>query len=272
MKLSFGICGVLILLASLLMLADAAGQTAENYVTAHRGNCAEWPENTLDAFRSGINLGCDWIETDVYLTADGQLVLIHDASTGRIAEKNLQVEKSRFDELRALDVAAGFRKANNLDLSACPKQTMPTLGEALDLILSEKKARLSLQPKCDCVDQIVALVKEKGAEGWVGFNDDSLAKMTRAKELLPDAVIFWDRRNSDLTKDIAIALERGFDALVLHQSDVTTEAVKQIDEAGLVPGVWTVNGKETIRRFRAFGVRRFYTDTPAEAFAALSEQ
>ena len=48
------------------------------YVAAHRGHSAKYPENTMPAFKAAIALGVDRIETDVRITKDGVLVLIHD--------------------------------------------------------------------------------------------------------------------------------------------------------------------------------------------------
>lgn len=50
---------------------------------AHRGACGYFPENTMLAFIQAIDLGCDGIETDIQMTKDGVLVLIHDESVNR---------------------------------------------------------------------------------------------------------------------------------------------------------------------------------------------
>ena len=48
------------------------------FVAAHRGVSASYPENTMEAFRAAIAMGVDQIETDVHVTKDGELVLVHD--------------------------------------------------------------------------------------------------------------------------------------------------------------------------------------------------
>ena len=60
-----------------------------NGVTAHRGNAAEYPENTLPAFESALALGVDWIELDIYRTKDGALAVIHDADTARVGDRTV---------------------------------------------------------------------------------------------------------------------------------------------------------------------------------------
>ena len=56
------------------------------YVAAHRGWCSKYPENTMIAFQKALELGVDQIETDVRVSADGELVLIHDATVDRTTD------------------------------------------------------------------------------------------------------------------------------------------------------------------------------------------
>ena len=55
-------------------------------VAAHRGFSEKYPENTMEAFRAAIELDVDEIETDVRVTADGELVLIHDETVNRTTD------------------------------------------------------------------------------------------------------------------------------------------------------------------------------------------
>ncbi len=235
----------------------------DNGVTAHRGDSVNAPENTIDAFKAGIKAGADWIETDVYCTSDGKLVLCHDASMKRTSGVNLDIARSTWSELSLLDVAFQYRNIHGLTIQKCPPQRMPLLEEAIDLILKEKKARLSLQPKMDCVDKIAAVIKKMKAEDWVGFNDGNLSYMSRAKELLPSAVIFWDRSpNFEVEKDIAVARDKKFDALVVHFTSLTPEKISKIQKAGLVVGAWTVDDEKEMEKLLKMGVERIYTDDP----------
>ena len=53
------------------------------YVAAHRGWKSKYPENTKEAFEAALTLGVDQLETDVRITKDGELVLIHDDKVDR---------------------------------------------------------------------------------------------------------------------------------------------------------------------------------------------
>lgn len=94
---------------------------------AHRGASEDAPENTLAAIRLAWRQGADGIEADFLLSADGQVVCIHDKSTKRTADKNLTVATSTLAELRALDFGAW--KSPEFK-----GERIPTLAEILDEI------------------------------------------------------------------------------------------------------------------------------------------
>ena len=79
------------------------------YVAAHRGWYNKYPENTMPAFRAAVELGVDQVETDVRISADGELVLIHDATLERTTNGTGKVIDKTLAELRALD--AGIWKS-----------------------------------------------------------------------------------------------------------------------------------------------------------------
>lgn len=235
----------------------------DNGVTAHRGNSQEHPENTLAAFRSGIEVGADWLELDILSTRDGRLVVIHDTTTDRTTGVSMRVLDTTLEPLRKLDAATGFRRQHGLSLSECPPQPIPLLEEVLREVMKQGKTRVSIQPKSDCVDETLRLIRSLGAERWVGFNDGNLSYMARVKELAPAIPVFWDRGpDTDLKSDLRVAKAHGFEALVLHHRGVTAEKVQAIRAAGLEVGAWTVNDPQEMDRLIGLGVQRLYTDAP----------
>jgi glycerophosphoryl diester phosphodiesterase len=240
---------------------DAEG-FLRNGVTAHRGNSGEHPECTMPAFASGIAVGADWLELDILRTKDGKLVVIHDRTTGRVGDRNLEVMKSTYAELSRIDVATDFRQRHGKSKVEYPSERIPLLADVLKLVMKQQKTRVSIQPKMDCVADAIELIHRIGAQKWVGFNDGNLKYMSDVKRLAPAIPVFWDRGNSDLSKDLIIARERGFEALVLNDRVVTAEKVALIHQAGFEAGVWTVNNENDLKRFLKMGVDRIYTDYP----------
>ena len=97
------------------------------YVAAHRGWYAKYPENTMPAFRAAVELGVDQVETDVRVTADGELVLIHDATLERTTNGTGKVIDMTFEELRGLD--AGSWKGEEFR-----GYQIPTFKEFMDMV------------------------------------------------------------------------------------------------------------------------------------------
>ncbi len=75
-------------------------------IVAHRGASGLAPENTLAAFQEAWRQDADVVEADCHLTADGQVVCIHDSTTKRTGHLNLTVSESSFSALRQVDVGA----------------------------------------------------------------------------------------------------------------------------------------------------------------------
>jgi glycerophosphoryl diester phosphodiesterase len=234
-----------------------------NGVTAHRGNAADFPENTLPAFRSGIKIGADWLELDVHLSHDGELVVCHDFTTGRTANRGLVIADTDWADLRALDFGT----------PECPAR-MPLLREVIELVMSQRRTRLSIQPKADCVPQTVALIRDMGAAEWIGFNDGDVGKMRQARELLPEAWVFLDTGPGIAGVDdiIACARENRFQSVVMHHSTVTPERVAAIAAAGCEVGAWTVNERDHMQTMLNAGITRLYTDVPKRFLALLGEK
>lgn len=93
-------------------------------IIAHRGASGVAPENTLSAFRLAKGIGVDGIELDIHLSADGQIVVIHDYEINRTAQQKLDapilVEDLTLRQLRKYDSGNG--------------EKIPTLKQAMDLI------------------------------------------------------------------------------------------------------------------------------------------
>ena len=241
-----------------------------NGVTGHRGNPAAAPENTIESFENAILLGCDFIETDVRKTRDGRFMLCHDPDTLRTCGSQRLLAETDSAELRKLDASSDFnRRARN----SFAVTRIPFLEEALELVRHHPDVRLSLQPKCPFVAEICKVVKKFGLADRIACNDGSLDYMKTAKQLLPEAVIFYDTHGAEqLEEAIRISAGLGFYSIVSYLDDLTPDRVRAIAAAGLEPGVWTVDDPAGIARFLDMGVYRFYSDVPGEVMRQKAER
>ena len=110
------------------------------YVAAHRGWCSKYPENTMSAFKAALDIGVDQIETDVRITKDGYLVLIHDNTVDRTTNGKGRVRDLTLNELKELDAGNG--------------EKIPTLEEFMELVKDHPTMTLDIE------------LKEYPTEGW----------------------------------------------------------------------------------------------------------
>lgn len=109
---------------------------------AHRGNAAEYPENTLPAIRSALDLGARFVEFDVQLTADRQPVLLHDSNLKRTAGLDGNALEMTLAELSDVRVNEELRfKGRFTDVG------IPTLSQAVSVLESHPAATAFVELK-----------------------------------------------------------------------------------------------------------------------------
>jgi len=96
-------------------------------LAAHRGDKKRYPENTLPAFEAALRFGVDMIETDVHMTLDGELIIIHDRNLKRTTGYDGFTDQTLLDNIRQLDAGSWFSE----DFLGTK---IPTLAEFIDLI------------------------------------------------------------------------------------------------------------------------------------------
>jgi len=150
-------------------------------LAAHRGDKFHCPENTMPAFCAAIEAGVDMIETDVRMTKDGELILIHDRSALRTAGVDVNVDELTLEELKKLDAGAVFSEQFK-------GTEIPTVRELLELV-SKKNVLVNWELKVypgdfgsECAfgiaDKLIAMIEEYdfGARSMLNsFSDRLLA-------------------------------------------------------------------------------------------------
>lgn len=257
-------------LVALTAVVGAGGATAQSLIAplfaAHRGGALLWPENSLLAFRNAMALGADFLELDVHLTRDGELVVIHDATLDRTTTGTGPVRERTLAELAPLRLKdrAG----------AVGEETVPTLDEVVALAASGKR-QLLLEIKVDDRRQRYPGIEEKvfavlDRHRYVpftvvmAFEGDT---WRRVRELRPEARVaaLYSPRMLPapaVAAELQALARAGVAVVGLHQALVTAEVAKQARLAGLTLGVWTVNEREPIARFIDHGVGVVITDRP----------
>lgn len=228
-------------------------------IWAHRGACAYAPENTLPALELAIQLGADGLEIDVQRTADGHLVVIHDATINRTSNGVGRVVDLTLEELRRCDFTNGFAGRRNIKI--------PTLRDVLDLIHGTNvtlniELKNDVQPYPGMEDEVVRAVQEMGTTDQVvysSFNHFSLANLRGKVAREAIAVLLTD----GIYDPWYYAQWFGAGALHPHFHALQhPDYVWLAHERGIKVNVWTVNKDEDAVRLRDLGVDAIFTDFP----------
>ncbi|HBI87307.1 MULTISPECIES: glycerophosphodiester phosphodiesterase family protein [Sphingobacterium] len=122
------------------------------FVVTHRGDWRNYPENSISAIKSAIQMGADIVELDVQRTKDGVLILMHDKTLDRTTTGSGLVKDTEFNTIQTMYLKNGA--------AIRTKEKVPTLEEAL--IVSKGKVLLNLDKADDYFDEIYELLKKTG--------------------------------------------------------------------------------------------------------------
>jgi len=207
-------------------------------VIAHRGASYDVRENTLPAFERAIALGADYVELDVQASADGELVVFHDADLGRQTPLTGPLRTRTAAELREVGI--------------------PTLVEAIELmrgrigVMAELKQAWRYR-RYDIVRRTVALL---GPDDLVvSFEPRALGEARRLRPAL--------RVIQHVGYGVAIRRAAGYAwAAGFHDPRVTRRGLERARSLGLRTTVYTVNDPSRMRYLVELGVDGIFSDRP----------
>jgi len=230
------------------------------FIAAHRGDRANFPENTLPALEAVLDSDFDFVEADIQLTADGVPVLFHDETVDRTTNGTGNLADHSLEQLKALDAGSWYsREFVHL--------RVPTLDEFLAVFTgSRKKAMLEL--KGDWTEEQVRVVTEliyaRGVQNRVIFESFEYATMRSLQHAAPvfPRVLIQRYLPAD---PVALANSFGAIAILTSYNSVKKQpdAVAQMHEAGLGIVLYTLNKKGKWSDALKLGVDGIITDKPS---------
>jgi len=240
-----------------------ASPVVNSPILAHRGASAFAPENTLRAIEVAAERGATWIETDVRLTLDGQLVMIHDETLSRTTNGSGFVSEHTLAQIRTLDAGAWFGpEFKGLQV--------PTLVEYLaciqDLGLS---LQLELKPMRGREEELAVAVADTLESVW---NFDGAASKLFLASSAERSLSVLAKRLPKVPRALALhylphdperlAREVGVQILHVKDSFLTAEALERIARSPLEIAVATVNSRDRAQFLIGRGVQSVITDNP----------
>ena len=231
-------------------------------IWAHRGASASAPENTMDAFLLAEQMGADGIELDIQLSADGEIVVLHDETVDRTSSGSGRVCDLTLAQLKKLDFSCG--------MPGYAGARIPTLREVY-AAFGGGRMFFNVEIKCEQGDyrtlcqKALELEKEAGMAGRILYSSFNWDALRQVRALCPQA-------------QIALLYERALWAPQKYALEMGAGAVHPSGYMLLVPGVvrrchrkdvrvhpWTIDSPLAIRWLARMGADAIITNRPEVA-------
>ncbi len=237
-------------------------------IYGHRGARGEAPENTLASFQRCLEQGVTRCELDLHLSADGELMVIHDPTLRRTTGQRGKVAAHSAAELERMDARVGGPAWPQ----PCPIPRLRTLFTHCDFEhwqLEVKSA--SRERAARTVEAIAALTRELGLGHRVTVTGSSRTVLRALQELAPQLARGLVAEYAWLDP-LKVAQRYGCGLLALNWTLCSPERLRKAQQQGLHVSVWTVNEPALMRRLADFGVDSLITDFPGLASATLGNR
>lgn len=234
---------------------------------AHRGASGYCPENTMAAFSRALELGATGIETDVQMTQDGHLVLIHDETLLRTAGMPEWVKDLTLEQLKSYEAGSWFGQEFR-------GEHIPTLVQLLELV-KDKDIVINIELKNGIVqypgmeEKVIAQVREFGMTDRViisSFNHYSLVTCKSIARDIRTGILYME----GLYEPWEYAARVKADALHAYKYALTPELVSEAKRHGVPYHPFTVNEVPEMRALIQAGVSGIITDYPDRLATLLS--
>lgn len=231
-------------------------------IASHRGGAFLWPENSLLAFRNTLALPAEQLELDVHLSADGEVVVMHDHTLDRTTDAGGPVRARSMAELR------------RVRLRGTGGEGVPSLAEAATLVRDAGKV-LRLEIKADgegrpypgivaaCLAVLDGL-NMRGRTVAMSFQPATVAEAAAAGGFRRTVLLLEPRPWRGMGRVNAAGLARacGAEEIGLPVGEFTPASVAAFRAAGFGVGAWGANHEPSIRAAFELGLDAVATDDP----------
>lgn len=230
-------------------------------ITAHRGDQASAPENTIPAFEAAIDYGANFIELDVTQCKDGQLVVVHDNNLERVTGRNLNVWDLEYEQMRQLD-AGSYTQTYSGEFGTL---RIPLLEEVLQLCKGKIKLNIELKynghESADYVGQVIELIKKQDIQRECIITSFHHEFIDQAIEMDPSLEVGY------ILSEQPEYMERfkNADVLSVYYEIINEDMISQMHQMGKEVHVWTVNEEKDLKRCIELGVDNIITNDVRKA-------
>jgi glycerophosphoryl diester phosphodiesterase len=225
---------------------------------AHRGASNFAPENTLSSFQKALELGADFLECDVHLSKDGELVIMHDDKVDRTTNGTGYVKDFTLAELKKLDAGGKFHSSFAGEQIMTLKELLDEFYEKAGLLIEIKKP--SMYPGIE--EKVVALLDDYKDLNSIIVQSFDIESMRKMNALLPELEVALLMKPSiqHLSSQRIIDLTSFATYINFNVSYVNKHVIDQIHNQGGKVLVWSTKNQGWVDKAYQYDVDGIITD------------
>lgn len=242
---------------------------------SHRGASGHAPEHTFPSYELGMALNGDYIEIDLQMTRDGELIALHDETIDRTTGKKGMVKDLTLEEIKRLDAGSWFNEAfPDKAKTEFKGLQIPTLREVLDQFGSDSKLFIETKSPdvypgmeeklLDVLNEYQLIGAGSEADNVIiqSFSAESLRKIHAMNESIPLIQLLSYYAPATITDSEIKKLKEYAVGVGMHFTAANPAYIKKISDSGLLIIPYTVNEKEDMELLLDWGVNGMFTNYP----------
>ena len=263
---------ILIVLAAVSMTVTAIAQDQQVRFFSHRGGRMEYDENTISAFEASYKAGYRGYETDIRMTKDGKLVILHDSNLTRTTDTEGVVEEMTEAQIRK----ALTKKGNKVMFLDELMDWLDSKGDVTYVEFELKTSPVDLYPEerlreyCDKLYERVMRNKPEGATYLFTSGDYRGLRYLQQKHPGVQMLLITGKPCNDET--IALCKAMGIDRLGATMDGTSRASVKKAHEQGLIVSLWPGQSTADAMLGVYLGADFLCTDIPVEVMKFMKSK
>jgi len=230
-------------------------------IIGHRGAKSVAPENTLKSFKKAIELGADFIEFDMHLSKDGEIVIMHDEDVFAITGKKGLIKNMSLVELKNLDCGEG--------------EKIPTLLEVIEIAKGKIGLQCEIKAK-NLTEQMVNLLRTHSLINSSLISSFIFTELVQLKKIEPNLKIGLlvselSKSFKEMKNHVLKAINEKFYSIHPFYKAINKELIEFAHKNNLKVIAWTVDSKVAMKKLIEIGVDGIITNEISKAKEVLNQ-
>lgn len=250
----------------------------EVIIIGHRGASAYAPEHTIPSYDLAKEKGADYLELDLQMTKDEELIVMHDNKVDRTTDGKGYVKDYTFSQLKKLDAGSWFNEINPAMANDKYQQTaVPTLKEVIEKYGDSVNYYIEVKspdtyPGME--KKLLSILKDYGLLGKnqpkdkvviQSFSEESLRVIHEIKKDIPLIQLQWFENQATISTNEITEIKKYAIGIGINYKSLNEKYIQKLKKHDLLVHAYTVNKKEEIEELKRIGIDGVFTDYIEEA-------